>query len=234
MDLKARIRGLAETTTPQPDETATSELALLSRLPPELRLINYDHLFAATSNEDELDRGSCFPTSPVFRTCRLLRTEARESWQLELEAAIKDIPAREFAVYRINQEAAAHLFRNGTYYSDASLVVQQEYADRCARQAMRDQNLRLLGRIRARLQFKPNSPSREKVTPGWWKSLPEWKDVDTSKRVERLKRSDMARCALGQGLRRWWTIGRLVIGSLCLFTDYFYSMTNLFPQWTHA
>ncbi|KAK6430934.1 hypothetical protein LTR95_012905 [Oleoguttula sp. CCFEE 5521] len=51
--------------------------ARLLQLPPELRLMIYDLVFAATLSRDhDLIKKACYPLPPLLRVCRIVRNEA--------------------------------------------------------------------------------------------------------------------------------------------------------------
>ncbi|KAK6435442.1 hypothetical protein LTR95_008376 [Oleoguttula sp. CCFEE 5521] len=144
--------------------TAAEPMSSLLSLPPELRLVVYNLVFATALDVDVLDRQSLSPLPPILRTCRILRLEARECWVAQLQAAIDGIPARNAATQCICVEAAASFQPFQPSQLSEKQAMLRENCRRGGRQAVRDRNLRFLARVRPRILPK-KGPHFVKKTP---------------------------------------------------------------------
>ncbi|OQN98958.1 hypothetical protein B0A48_14818 [Cryoendolithus antarcticus] len=151
------------------DGTDSLQPASVLRLPPELRIINYDMLFTATLETEVLHRKTCFPLPPIRRTCRELRIDARETWQVRLSAAFKLskqtprwVRSREHRDQRYARMAVIG------YIDKESNDVLRQLDVAAARREARISHLRLLNEMRGRLQPKQGYRSKA-ASLAWWK-----------------------------------------------------------------
>ncbi|OQO02754.1 hypothetical protein B0A48_11036 [Cryoendolithus antarcticus] len=156
--------------------TAAEPMSSLLSLPPELRLVVYDMVFATALGEDVLERRSLFPLPPILRTCRILRLEARECWVAHLQLAIDGIPTRNATTQRIGNEAAAPFRPFQPSQMSEIQAMLRENCRREGRQAVRDRNLRFLARIRPRMLPKKGPHFVKKTPLWWWRRLSKWKE----------------------------------------------------------
>ncbi|KAK6439454.1 hypothetical protein LTR95_004344 [Oleoguttula sp. CCFEE 5521] len=77
----------------------------LLQLPPELRLMIYDFVFAATRSQDHrLNKRACYPLPPLLRVCALVRNEGLATWRGGLDRTAKQEKRQLFKHYRISSE----------------------------------------------------------------------------------------------------------------------------------